>query len=168
MKPFSSMPMTKGVCATASCARSCTTAPKAASGSALACVRFHTCTSKPASHKRLAMGRPIFPVPSRAMRVCWGVTVMVVRFEKGAGYHWCSDGAGRCEVCGPIFSLPLWGRAGVGASRSTAVALRVPPPQPPRGGREFQAFSPNSVSISRRSLHASVPVSMATSSQHRL
>jgi hypothetical protein len=31
------------------------------------------------------MGKPIFPVPSRAMRVCGGLAVMVVNLKKAQG-----------------------------------------------------------------------------------
>ena len=45
-------------------------------------VRFQTCRAWPASHRRLAMGRPMLPVPRKAMR---GMTVLLLVLMKCSG-----------------------------------------------------------------------------------
>ena len=65
--PSDSIEMTISVPATASAAVFATLAPKAASGCALAIVRFQTVVCIPAWQRLRAIGAPINPVPSRAI-----------------------------------------------------------------------------------------------------
>jgi hypothetical protein len=67
MAPLSSRLTAKSTPRTASAALSWMLTPSAASGSALARVRFQTWTSWPAWARRRAMGRPIMPVPRTAI-----------------------------------------------------------------------------------------------------
>src|SRR4051812_11912003 len=71
--PFSSMHTTISAPRTASAGLPCTCAPKAASGSALARLRFQACTACPAAHRRRAMGKPMRPVPRTA--ICMAVSL---------------------------------------------------------------------------------------------